>query len=122
MPATIHIIHPSREERVALADMLSHEAAEVRCFATADEFFDALAPDARGCVIAAANLPGRGTQALVEALRQATQPLCIVVLGRDAHLDTAVAMMRSGAMEYFAPPLSRRRLLAVVRRAITPPA
>jgi FixJ family two-component response regulator len=44
--------------------------------------------------------------------------LPVIVLGHDDNLAIAVELMRAGATDYLEPPVSSRRLRAVVRRAI----
>jgi len=120
MSATISIVHPSAEERRVLAECMAREEAITSVHATADALLRALAPDARGCVILPSELPAPGTRSLIEALRGRHPALRIVVLGRDGDLATAVAFVRAGTIEYLAPPLSHRRLLSVVRWALSP--
>jgi FixJ family two-component response regulator len=122
MSATISIVHPSDSERRVLARCVAGEAADTSTYASAEALLRSLATDARGCVIAPSDLPGPGTRALIEALRAQHPGLCVVVLGRDGDLATAVAFVRAGAVEYLAPPLSYRRLLAVVRWTLALPA
>lgn len=115
MSATISIVHPSDEERRLLAECMASEAAGTATYASADALLRSLAADASGCVIMPSDLPGPGSRALIEALREHHPELCIVVLGRNRDLATAVAFVRAGAVDYLAPPLSHRRLLSIVR-------
>ncbi len=93
-------------------------ADEITGFASADEFLRSPASGARGCVVAPSDLPDAGTRTLVEALRARGAPLAVVVLGCDSELATAVELVRAGAVEYLAPPLSLGRLLSAVRWAV----
>lgn len=121
MSGTISIIHPSDGERRRLAGAIVRETPGVRAFATVDAFVEALAPDSSGCVVVPSDLPGRGTRALIDDLRGRRPSLHVVVLGRDADLATAVEFVRAGAIDYLAPPLSLRRLLAIVRWSLATP-
>jgi FixJ family two-component response regulator len=120
MSATISIVNPSAEERRALAECMASEAAGTSTHASAEALLRSLAADASGCVIVPSDLPGTGTQALIEALRAHHPGLGVVVLGRSCDVATAVALVRAGAVEYLAPPLSHRRLLSVVRWTLAP--
>lgn len=119
MSATISIVHPSDEERRRLAECMASEAADTATYASADELLRSIAADASGCVIVPSDLPGPGTGALLAALRVHHPDLCIVVLGHDSDLATAVAFVRAGAIDYLVPPLSHRRLLSIVRWSLT---
>jgi FixJ family two-component response regulator len=120
MIATISIVDPSDEERRILAECMASEAAGTSTYASAEALLRALAADASGCVIVPSDLPEPGTRALIDTLRSHHPGLGVVVLGRNCDLATAVGLVRAGAVEYLAPPLSHRRLLSVVRWTLAP--
>jgi FixJ family two-component response regulator len=116
MPATIHFVHPSESERSGFAGAMATEAATVRTFATAELFLRSIAAEDSGCVVVPSDLPGAGTRALIDAVRARHRALRIVVLGKSADLATAVDLVRAGADEYLAPPVSTRRLRSIIRQ------
>jgi FixJ family two-component response regulator len=120
MPATLHFVHPSESERSGFADAMAAEAAAVRTFATAGEFLRSIAAEDAGCVVVPSDLPGAGTRALIGAVRARHPRLRVVVLGTGADIATAVDLVRAGADEYLAPPVSTRRLRSIIRQNLAP--
>lgn len=120
MPATLHFVHPSESERAGFAGAMATEAAAVRTFATVGEFLGSIAAEDSGCVVVPADLPGAGTRALIDAVRARHRRLRVVVLGTAADIATAVELVRAGADEYLAPPVSTRRLRSTIRQNLAP--
>ena len=118
MPATLNLVHPSPAVRQAFDRAMAREPIAVRTFDSAEQFLRAVAADVGGCVVVPANLPGAGTRALIQTLRARHHALSIVVLGATADVATAVDLVRAGASEYLAPPVSPIRLRTVVRKLL----
>lgn len=118
MPATIAIVHPSCDESRRLASALAGETEAIACYATVEAFLRDVDTNAHVCVIAPSDLPDAGARRLIETLHAQGSARCVVVLGRDADLATAVELVRAGAVQFLAPPLSHGRLLTVVRRVL----
>ena len=115
---TIYIVDSSSEQRRRLRDTVACVGAQVAPYASAEEFLAQVPSTAQGCVIAPSDLEGMGIRALIAAMRARGLPLPVVVLGRGDDLPTVVELMRAGAAEYLEPPLSDRRLRAVVGRVV----
>jgi two-component system response regulator FixJ len=118
MARTICIVHPSKEACRQLAETLASDGIETRTFESAEDFLRQVGSGCDGCVVAPSNLPGMGTRALIERIRERSLPLRVVVLGHDADVATAVELVRAGAAEYVEPPALPRRLRAAVRNAL----
>lgn len=116
---TIYIVHPSNEERKALALMVEREADEVRTFASPEDFLRAITPNASGCVVAPADVPGMGMSELIRAIRARGLALPVLALGGCLDVAAAVRVVRAGATDYVEPPVSGRRLRRVIRRTLT---
>lgn len=118
MSNTIFVVDPSNEVRRSLADAVADKDAEVRTFASAEDFLLQVVCNASGCVIASSDLAGIGIRELIAAVHARRLELPVIVLGRDDSLATAVELMRVGAAEYLEAPVSNRRLRTVIRRTI----
>jgi FixJ family two-component response regulator len=116
--STIFVVDPSDGVRQCLADAAADKDAEVEAFSSAEDFLLNVAANARGCVIAPSDLAGMGIRELIAAVRARHLLLPVIVLGHNDNLPIAVELMRAGATDYLEPPISNRRLRAVVRRAI----
>jgi two-component system, LuxR family, response regulator FixJ len=116
--STIYIIEWPGDESRRVAGVVASEADGVRLFESSAEFFRAVAPDARGCVLASSDLTGSGMNALIQDLHARGLQLPVVVLGHNADVASAVAFMRAGAVEYVELPVLDRRLRQVVRQAL----
>ena len=118
MSRTIFVVDPSDTVRQSLANADVDRDLEVLAFASAEDFLLHVTANASGCVIAPSDLAGMGIRELITAVRARHLPLPIIVLGHDDNLPIAVELMRAGAADYLEPPLSARRLRAIVCRAI----
>jgi FixJ family two-component response regulator len=116
---TIYIVHPANEEREALALMVESAVDEVLTFACPEEFLEAVTPNAGGCVIAPADVPGMGMSELIRAIRARGLALPVLALGGCVDVAAAVRVVRAGAADYVEPPVSARRLRRVIRRTLT---
>lgn len=120
MRDTIFIIDQLDEERRKVAGVLASAVADIRAFASAEDFLRDVDADAAGCIVAPCDLGGMGLQALIEAICARRQTLPVVVMGRDDDVAKAVKLVRAGAAEFLEPPISDRRLRAAVDRTIHP--
>lgn len=118
MLETVHIIHPNPDERTRLAAALAGEPLLVRSYDSARQFFEQTSATSSGCVIASAQLPGAGTRALIDEIRQRGLPLAVIVVGDAPDLSIAVDLVRAGAADFLEQPVSDRRLLVAVRQAV----
>ena len=118
MAGNLYIISPSPAETRRLVDTLAFEHAEPRIYASAAEFLCHVATDGDGCVVVPSDLAQDGTRALLDVLRARGLHLRVVVLGRDADMAAAVALVRAGACAYLEPSASRQRLRATVRQSL----
>jgi DNA-binding NtrC family response regulator len=71
-----------------------------------------------GVLLLDLNMPHTSGLQLLEELTEHQPDLPIVVMTATNEVDTAVACMRSGAIDYLVKPVDGNRLLGVVRRAL----
>lgn len=92
-----------------LAPLFQSACARLRRFSTAEDLLAGYGPCDVSCVVARALLPGISGIELIERLRRAgcSAPVVLVVPPDD--VDTAVAAIRSGALDVLEapPPISR---------------
>lgn len=118
MAGNLYIVNPSRDEARRLVEALAFEHAEPRVYASTAELLHHVAAGGDGCVVVPSDLAQDGTRALLDAVRARGLHLRVVVLGRDADMATAVALVRAGASAYLEPSASRQRLRATVRQSL----
>lgn len=115
---TVFIVDAEEAERIRIASVLQRTAPDIRAFANAEQFFEQLQPSSSGCVLVAADLPGLGARALLAEIRRRKLSIAVVAIDRKHDVATAVELMRAGAFDVIAYPLTARRLREIVRTAL----
>lgn len=118
MAGSLYIISPSPAETRRLVETLVFEHAKPQVYASTAQFLGEFTPDGDGCVVVPSDLAQDGTRALLDAIRAQGLHLRVVVLGRDADMAAAVALVRAGACAFLEPSASRQRLRATVRQSL----
>jgi len=89
----------------------------VRTFASAREFIAHYDPGTPGCLVLDLELPGMSGLQLQEYLVGQRIDIPIVIVTGRADVPTAVAALKSGAVDLIEKPFSYRHVVAVVRKA-----
>lgn len=89
----------------------------VRTFASAPEFIASYDPATPGCLVLDLKLPGMSGLELQEYLLRERIDIPIVIVTGHADVPTAVAALKSGAVDLIEKPFSYRDVVAVVRKA-----
>ena len=111
------IVDDSRFDR-ELAREAVGDAAAVTCCGSAEEALDALAREAADLVLTDLVLPGLSGAELLGRLRREHPETDAVLITGHASLDSAVAALRLGAVDYLAKPVRPDELALVVRRVL----
>jgi FixJ family two-component response regulator len=107
---------PVRDSIVALLEALGFE---VRPFGTAGAFHRYYRPHMRGCLLLDVRMPRQNGLELYEQLLREGKKLPVVFLTAHADVATAVAAMKTGAVEFLEKPYAPDALVALVRQAIS---
>ena len=89
----------------------------VRTFAAARDFLAHYDPGTPGCLVLDLKLPGMSGLELQEHLLRERIDIPIVIVTGHADVPTAVAALKSGAVDLIEKPFSYRDVVAVVRKA-----
>jgi FixJ family two-component response regulator len=114
----IAIVDDEESVRRALGRLMMSAGYRARVFSSGAEFLTSLATDRPSCVILDLHMPGLSGFELQGRLRDAPQPLPVVVI--TGH-DTPEAQKRAqagGAVAYLRKPVDDQLLLDAVTRAI----
>ena len=106
---------PMRESLVMLVETMGFAA---RAFATAGAFHRFYKPDLPGCLVLDVCLPGKSGVDLYEQLIREEKRLPVIFITAHADVTTAVAAMKTGAIEFLEKPFDRGTLLDRIERAL----
>lgn len=115
---TVFIIDDDPGMQQSLAVLVQSIALNVETYASAQAFLDAVTPDRRGCLILDLRLPGMSGRELQTQLQQRGIHLPIIFLSGHGDIETAVAAIKEGAIDFLEKPCSGQRLLDQVQAAL----
>lgn len=104
--------------RESLRVLLEALGYTVRCFALPQEFLKYYRADFPGCLLLDVRMPGQTGLELYEQLVTEKKRLPVIFMTAHANVSTAVAAMKSGAIEFLEKPFDRAALQANVQRAM----
>src|SRR5271170_5907611 len=114
----VYVIDDDEAMRESLAFLLRAARIEVRSYASASEFLDAL-PDTRSsCVITDVRMPGMSGIDLLRRLRELKIGVPVIVITGHGDVPLAVEAMKVGASDFLEKPFDDEVLLASVRSAL----
>ena len=117
-PGRILIVDHEASLRHSLATLFKHEGYDV---AVVGDAFEALArceEQPPALLITSLTMPGIHGLDLMQRLREREPHAAVVVTTDRGDIDSAVAAMRAGALDYLVKPLDVDRLLATVEQAV----
>ena len=116
---TVYVIEDDDELRQSLADMIRSVGLQVQHYSHPREFFANYDPQTPGCLVVDLRLPDMsGLELQRVAARQGSLHPFLIITGHG-DVQTAVAAMRQGALDFIEKPFSRQQLLDRVQQAIT---
>ncbi len=104
--------------RSSLSLLLNTIRLPVKTYETASELLAAITPSCRGCLILDLRLPDMSGRELQAKLRQRNAHLSILFLSAYGDIETAVAAMKDGAVDFLEKPCTAQRLLDRVQAAV----
>lgn len=118
LPPTVFVVDDDDDLRESLVLLIEALGFAVRSFADGEEFrrtYDGITP---GCLLLDVWLPTRSGIELYEQLLQEGKRLPVIFMTAHADVSTAVAAMKTGAIEFLEKPFDRVMLLDRIRKAI----
>lgn len=114
----IHVVDDDVDLQTAVTRLLRAAGYDVRCYASAGEFFVAPFDGRPGCLLLDVRMPGPGGLEIQEALVRMAWQLPIVFMSGYADTQTTVRAIKAGAVDFLAKPVPRDTLLEAVRNAL----
>ena len=116
--AVVHVIDDDEAIRASLTVLLESAGLEVRTYASANGFLEALSHDVHGCVVADVRMPDISGTELLRQLRMMGVALPVIVITGHADVLVAVEAVNSGAVDFFEKPFDDDRFLSSIRAAL----
>lgn len=104
--------------RESLLTLLGALGRNAEGFASAEEFRAAFDPSRPGCLILDIRMPGQSGLELYAELLRAGHRLPVIFITAHADVSTAVAAMKTGAIEFLEKPFSQATLTDRIQKAI----
>jgi len=115
---TVFVVDDDASFRAAISRLLRAAGHQVKVFASASEFLQALPATGSGCVVADLQMPGLSGLDLQAALAGSGNPLPVLFLTGHGDIPTSVQAMRLGAEDFLTKLAPRKLLLEAVNRAL----
>ena len=116
--AIVHVIDDDEAIRQSLAFLLQAAKLEVKTYASAMAFLDALPDIASSCVITDVRMPGMSGVDLLRRLKELKIAIPVIVITGHGDVALAVEAMKVGAMDFLEKPFDDDVLLASVQSAL----
>jgi FixJ family two-component response regulator len=116
--AIVHVIDDDISLRDALSLMLPSIGLDVRTYASVQEFLDAAAHDAPGCIVLDVRLPGISGLDFQSRCRSLGIHLPIVLMTGHSDVPMSVRAMKAGAVDFLPKPFRDQEMIDAVTAAI----
>lgn len=114
----VFVVDDDSSARKGLARLLRTAGHDVRDFASANEFLDALHPETCGCLVLDARMPELSSKELHEALEARGICLSIIVVTADDNEETRQNAKEMKADGFFRKPVDGTALLDAIDWAL----
>jgi two-component system, LuxR family, response regulator FixJ len=115
---TVFVVDDDAAALDSLVMLLRSDGLNPSGFSSAEDFLDALTPQARGCVISDVRMPGMDGVELIRALKGMGCILPVIVITGHADVTVAVQAMKAGATEFVQKPFESELILRLVRACL----
>ncbi len=117
-PPTVFVVDDDEAMRASLAALLDVLGFAVRTFSSAASFERYYRSDMTGCLVLDVRMPRQSGLDLYRQLLLDGKRLPVIFISAHADVPTAVAAMKSGAVEFLEKPFDRHMLLERVQAAM----
>jgi len=114
---TVFVVDDDRDFRESLLALLAALGYSARGYESAKEFQAAFDTHRPGCLILDVRMPGQNGVDFYADMIRGGQRLPVIFVTAHADVSTAVAAMKTGAIEFLEKPFERSRLSELVERA-----
>lgn len=114
LPPTVHIIDDDASIRRALERLLRAAGLNCRTFASGDEFFKEVKPNAIGCIVMDISMPGMNGHELQAKLEEKGFCLAVIALSAMDKPETRELARKLGAVTFFRKPVDDQALLDAI--------
>lgn len=115
---TVFVVDDDRQMLDSLTTLLVAMQFTTRAFASAEEFHRFYEPSMPGCLLLDVRMPVQDGLELYEQLIREGKRVPAIFITAHADVSTAVAAMKSGAIEFLEKPFDREILLDRVQKAL----
>jgi FixJ family two-component response regulator len=116
--STLFVVDDDEQMRESLSDLLKALGFAVRAFGDPNAFLHHYRADMPGALLLDLRMPGMDGLQLYEHLLREKKPIPVIFITAHADVSSAVAAMKSGAIEFLEKPFDRHVLLDRVRKAL----
>jgi FixJ family two-component response regulator len=116
--STVFVVDDERQMRESLQALLEALGFAVRAFSSAAGFHRFYRPQMPGCLVLDVRMPVQDGLELYEQLLSEGKKLPVIFITAHANVTTAVAAMKTGAIEFLEKPFDRQTLLDRVGKAL----
>jgi FixJ family two-component response regulator len=116
--AIVFVVDDDASMRRSLESLLRSVGHDVRLFASAPEFMQAVRNDAPGCLVLDVRLPGMSGLAFQQELTKAGIALPIIFITGHGDVPMTVRAMKAGAVEFLTKPFDDQMLLDAIHAAL----
>lgn len=113
----IYIVDDDEAIRRSLSFMLKTSGYDVRTFEDGQSFLSEVESLPAGCVLLDVRMPDMGGLEVQEALRAIGSTHPVIVMTGHGDVDTAVAAMKGGAIDFIEKPFEKQSLLSTIDAA-----
>jgi FixJ family two-component response regulator len=116
---TVFVVDDDRQMRQSLTELLTALGYETRAFAGGSSFHRFYRTQMPGCLLLDVRMPEQDGLALYRQLLEEGKRLPVVFITAHADVSSAVAAMKTGAVEFLEKPFNRGILTQRVEQALT---
>ncbi len=117
-PGAISILIVDDEEAILQTFSITLQSEGIANVTTENDstrVMDRIARDPPGLILLDLTMPRLSGQELLRLIHESHPQLPVVIVTGNAELDTAVACMKAGAVDYLVKPIDRQKLISTVR-------
>jgi FixJ family two-component response regulator len=114
----IHVVDDDKSFRIALSRVLKASGYEVVDYDSAASFLRSIEHSGPGCILLDVQMPTLGGLQLQEELAKLSHAWPIIFLTGHGDIPTSVLAIKAGAEDFLTKPVSSKKLLAAIDRAL----